>query len=208
MGFLLVALSRSLYILPHVDCGIESKARISCKKLLKIDYVQSWEGKANRQIFVKQMIYYRVFLSVFRIRVAKSNVHIPAHFIFKDTLVRFPGSFDFVHQDVVCCFVPWKVYLETQRVLFVVSHFGAALLLKCRVVIMVLKIKIAFTCLSHSNFIYYYKCCTMLLLHYINYRNGEHPHLIHHYNLLRRYIVVRQCSIHFHHCTHAYQGRS
>ena len=155
------------------------------------------------------MIYYRVFLSVFRIRVAKSNVHIPAHFIFKDTLVRFPGSFDFVHQDVVCCFVPWKVYLETQRVLFVVSHFGAVLLLKCRVVIMVLKMKITFTCLGPFRFyLYYYKCCTMLWLHNINYRNGAHPHLIHHYNLLRRYIVVRQCSIHYHHCIHAYQGRS
>ena len=152
------------------------------------------------------MIYYRVFLSVFRIRVAESNLHLPAHFIFKNTLVRFPGSFDFVHQDVVCCLVSRKIYLETQRVLLVVRHFGAVLLLKCRIVIMVLKMKMTFTCLN--LLIFYHKRCTMLWLHNLVYRNGDYPHLIHRYNLLRHCIVDRLCSIHYHHCIHVHQGRS
>ena len=42
----------------------------------------------------------------------------------------------------------------------------------------------------------------------ILYHNGDYPQLTHHYNLLRRYIVDRHCSIHYHHCIHAYQGRS
>ena len=42
----------------------------------------------------------------------------------------------------------------------------------------------------------------------IFYHNGDHPQLTHHYNLLRRYIVDRHCSIHYHHCIHVHQGRS
>ena len=42
----------------------------------------------------------------------------------------------------------------------------------------------------------------------ILYHNGDYPQLTHHYNLLRRYIVDRHCSIHYHHCIHVHQGRS